>query len=299
MARRRITGISVGRGGAMMARIYDKRAELERDEDRRGAEEERWTKAGWDGTSSVARVEFQIRGVALTELGIRDPDGCVVPVFKHEAYTDKRGKRRVRAVVLGHRVLTAEEEGRVVQATIVHRLEAVWRTCLDWVRLVVPEFSRNGKPLPTSRLKDDPRWELLRTVSFLETKDALPIRRYRPRGAASAAQALGVTLSHAGRVGALRSELPEEREAYEDDVRTETTLLERISALKLEEAKFIVEELKLRHGGAAGASQHFAIRHNAARARFLRGVELVFYEPPKAERPKVSGHSMIGALQVA
>jgi len=288
MARRKITGLSVGRGGAFMARIYDKRAELERDEDRRGLEEERWRASGWDGQSSVTRVEFQIRGQGLDELGLRDPDGCVVPVFQSRAYVDKRGKSRIRAVILGQRILhTTDKTGEEVQVTLVHRLEAIWRTCLDWVRLVVPGYSRQGRPLPTSRLKDDPRWALLRSVRFC-ADDALPIRRYRPRGAASAAQALGVTLSQAGRVGSLREDLPIEREAYSDDDATTKVLLDKITGLKIKEAAFIVEELLTRHGGAAGASRHFAIRHNAARARFMSGVELLLYDDKRPEQAKVA-----------
>jgi hypothetical protein len=289
MAQRRITGISVGRGGAFMSRIYDKRAELERDSmgERRAAEEERWTAAGWDGESAVARVEFQIRGVALVELGIRDPDACVVPVMRHEAYTDRRGKRRVRAVVMGHRVLTAQEDGREVQATIVHRLEAVWRTCLDWVRLVVPAFSRNGRPKPVSRLEDDPRWALLRTVSFDETR-AAPIKRYRPRAAATAAQALGVCLSQAGRANQLTTELPEEVEAYgTDEALIEAMLRSKLAALFSSTAEHVTTWMIERFGGAAEAAAHYAIRHNAARARFLAGADPVVHQearpPPEAK----------------
>jgi len=61
---RKVTGLAVGRGGAMMTRIYDKRCELERDEDRRRTEEARWTSNGWDGEEPVTRVEFQKIGRA-------------------------------------------------------------------------------------------------------------------------------------------------------------------------------------------------------------------------------------------
>ncbi len=290
LARRRLTGISIGRGGALMARIYDKRAELEREqpeEGRRALEEKRWTKAGWDGVSPVARVEFQIRGVALVELGIRDPDACLVPVMKHEAYTDARGKRRVRAVVLGSRVLTALEDGIEVQATIVHRLEAVWRTCLDWVRLVVPAFSSKGKPIAASRLEDDPRWALLRTVKFGERfGDDDAIRRYRPRTASNWAQALGVSLSQAGRDGLLHEDLPEALEAYgDDDAKTDAALFAAVLELKTRETRMIVDRMIERYHGVAQAAVHFAVRSNAARVRWMSGVELVWHQEARARPP--------------
>jgi hypothetical protein len=279
LAKRRITGISVGRGGAMMARIYDKRAEVERDERRQEAEEARWKAAGWDGEAPIARVEFQIRGVALTELGIRDPDAVVEPVVRVEPYVDAYGKRRLRRVVEGQRILTAEEDGRAVQMTIVHRLASIWSTCLDWVRLVVPEYTRGGKLKAASRLRDDPRWALLREVEFSNVRRAIPIRRYRPRAAASAAQALGVSLSQAGREGRL-SELSEERVCYDDGARGESLLRARVLALKVSEADRVVRWLLDRGDGPAGALEHLAVRSNAARARFKSHVRA---EPKAAE----------------
>ena len=290
MQRRRITGISVGSGGAVMSRIYNKRVELERDTSdtgaqRRADEEERWRAAGWDGDSPVARIEFQLRGPALVELGIRDPDTCLVPLFKTERYKDRKGVERVRMRVAGHKILTVQTESGARQATLVDRLEAVWRTCLEWVRLVVPEVSRNGKPISVSRLKDDPRWELLRTATFGPVP-ALPIKRYRPRASASAAMALGVSLSQAGRDGRLREDLSEDRETYEHDPNAEAKLRARVLALKAYEATLIVADLVRRHGGVAGACEHFAIRQNAARAKFRGGVTDVHVAarpPPYAE----------------
>jgi hypothetical protein len=73
---RSVTGITVGAGGSVMARIYDKRAEVERPESEAKAAMEHaiWRQAGWDGNACVTRVEFQVRGEALDEFKLRDPD---------------------------------------------------------------------------------------------------------------------------------------------------------------------------------------------------------------------------------
>lgn len=271
---RHITGIAVGRGGALMSRIYDKRCELENDRIglRREAEETRWRAQGWKGQAPVTRVEFQIRGVALVELGVRDPDACVVPIYRREFYQDANGKTKLRAVVVGEKILTtANDQGVEVQATITHRLEAIWRTCLDWVRLVEPEESKTGRPIPVARLKDDPRWALLRTVTFLPNGDG-PIKRFRPRAHASAAQALGVALSQAGREGQLAHE-PEGKEHYGDDEASERDLQAKVLMLFTQSAESVTRWLLERFGGPANAHVHLAVRSNASRARFLAGID--------------------------
>lgn len=69
-----VTGIAVCMGSPLMARIYDKTAELEHiaSEGRREREQTIWKASGWDGESPVSRVEFQIRGDVLFEFGVRD-----------------------------------------------------------------------------------------------------------------------------------------------------------------------------------------------------------------------------------
>jgi hypothetical protein len=178
-----------------------------------------------------------------------------------------------------------DDAGEEVQATIVHRLESVWRTCLDWIRLVVPEFTRSGKPKPVTRLADDPRWALLRDVKFGEGQ---AIKRYRPRAAASYAQALGVALSHAGRDGRLRDELPEDVEAYGSNLKQiEARLQARLLGLFVYQASETKRWLIERYGGIAEAAVHFAVCVNAKRAKYMAGVELVLYEearpPPLVE----------------
>lgn len=261
LERRRMTGLTVGRGGALMARIYDKRAEVDACglgavavEDgpavsRRELERERWTAAGWDGVAPVTRVEFQIRGCAVDELGLRNPDAALEVVEHADGTKDRQTVRDAAGNVVG----------------LAGRLAWIWATCLDWVRLVVPRVSKRGKRVAVSRLADDPRWALLRSVRWGD-EAARPIRRFRARGVASEAQALGVTLSHAGRDGLLR-EWEETPDAYHD-VNAESVLRERVRALKADEVERIVAWLLERGGGAVGANIHLAVRANAARLRF-------------------------------
>jgi len=67
---RSITGFTVAPGNPLMARIYDKTAQLaaSHDEERAAAEESRWRLYGWD-KHLVTRVEYQLRGEALGEIG--------------------------------------------------------------------------------------------------------------------------------------------------------------------------------------------------------------------------------------
>lgn len=71
-----ITGFSIGAGGPIMLRNYDKRAHLDQKApEKREGEEAIWRVNGWDGETCVARVEFQLRGAALRSFGIDAPDG--------------------------------------------------------------------------------------------------------------------------------------------------------------------------------------------------------------------------------
>lgn len=71
---KRLTGYTVAPGGAVMCRIYDKRQELAVQSPEKAAGEEYiWRSRGWDGSSAVARVEFQLRSEALRSFGLVDP----------------------------------------------------------------------------------------------------------------------------------------------------------------------------------------------------------------------------------
>lgn len=256
LERRQITGLSVGRGGAMMSRIYDKRVELERDDARRAVEEARWKAEGWDGKTCVTRIEFQIRGAVIGEFGLRDPERAL----DVETALDDRGRVRV----VGHRVAT-DEDGCVLG--LVDRLDWLWRSCLDWVRLVKLERTAGGRLKPASRLPDDERWAFLRTVAFASARAPHPIKRFRVRAAASAAMGLGVALAQAGRDGQLER-LEERSGAYDEETALEL-LRARVEKLKSEEAARIVDMLLTRGGGAIGACVHYAVRNNAALVRFM------------------------------
>lgn len=284
MHRRRITGISIGAGGDLQSRIYDKRSELELDTigARREKEEARWRAAGWNGTAPVTRVEFQMRGDVLKQFGVRELDTCLEPVYERvppDAYASERPELAKRArtkparKLVGHRIVTVKgADGVERQASLVDRIDAIWAYCLNWIRIVVPRKSKNGNAVCASRLADDRRWAMLREAKFFE-KAREPAVRYRPRKVASAAQALGVSLSMAGAEGRIREHLPEDASAYKYDPNAEARLLSRVLALKTVEARNIVRWLIDRYGNVAEACEHFAVRSNSARARWFAGVD--------------------------
>jgi hypothetical protein len=65
---RKFSGWSIGLGGNVSARLYDKLLELEKSCKwyMRGV----WVARGWDGKESVQRLEFQLERTALVELGV-------------------------------------------------------------------------------------------------------------------------------------------------------------------------------------------------------------------------------------
>jgi hypothetical protein len=84
-----VTGITVAQANPLMARIYDKTAELRLAgrEEKRTIEHALWTRGGWNGSSDVTRVEFQHRGAFLDEVELRDPfklEGKLDAVWQHD-----------------------------------------------------------------------------------------------------------------------------------------------------------------------------------------------------------------------
>jgi hypothetical protein len=75
--RGKFSGITLGSGGPVRMRLYDKTLELEQQgtDDKRAIEHLAWSNAvgGWEPSERVTRLEFQIRGEALDELDMRDP----------------------------------------------------------------------------------------------------------------------------------------------------------------------------------------------------------------------------------
>lgn len=250
---RRICGLSIGAGGALMARVYNKVLELglAGREAKRAIEHERWKANGWDGVAPVTRVEFQIRGAALRELGLRDPAAI------RETVVGDDGKAR------GQRILR-HEDGRAV--TLAERLPWVWATMLRWVRLVVPDREQRF----SCRLETQWRWKFLELVTFGPVQ---PLRRCRVRGVASEAMALGVALSQAARAGELDavalgedawSESPQAyaRQTAEETLRARVTMLQR-----LQHARIVAWLLERAHGDAIQALVHLAV---VARGKWAR-----------------------------
>lgn len=155
-AEARVTGFVICPGGEVLARIYDKSAELQLSgrEEKREIENAVWTKNGWDGSAQVTRVEFQLRGSVLDEMRLRDP----TELPKH--------------------------------------LDAIWSYLTSrvvergttWLRLSAPESATRK-----ARCDLDPRWAVVQSVRFVHERS--PLRRLRVRGGATWPQALGATLS--------------------------------------------------------------------------------------------------------
>ena len=244
--RQRVTGFTVCPGGAMLARIYDKREEIGRapeagsrkKEDpekrvRREAEEARWrASGGWDGDAPVTRVEFQIRGEAIRDLGLRNPTAPEDP-----------------------------QTGRTF-ARLGEVLDRVWQRCIQWVRLIVRDNERR------TRCSNDPRWEILKGVTFLRPTSAMHGRR-RVRGGASTEQTLGCVLSVLGARSRLQTYDEEVIMASEEIV--VSALSQEVRLLFAEAGGFVLERMLDKWGGGRRAAQHLAIIVNATRARFVEG----------------------------
>lgn len=73
--RHRLTGFTIAPGNTIMARLYDKSAELQLSgrEEKRVIEPAIWCANGYDGISPVTRVESQLRGEILSQMGLRNP----------------------------------------------------------------------------------------------------------------------------------------------------------------------------------------------------------------------------------
>ena len=67
--RDRFSGWTVGRGGDISARLYDKTLEIQKS--KKYWLHEPWRASGWDGEQKVWRMEFQIKREALKALGVR------------------------------------------------------------------------------------------------------------------------------------------------------------------------------------------------------------------------------------
>jgi hypothetical protein len=65
---RQFSGFSIGRGGNITARLYNKTLEMQKKP--RPYLEDIWKRQGWNGTDTVWRLEFQLRRPLLKEFGV-------------------------------------------------------------------------------------------------------------------------------------------------------------------------------------------------------------------------------------
>ena len=69
---RQFTGWSIGQGGDLSARLYDKLLEIQKS--RKWYMPQLWAACGWQGEANVWRLEFQIRRDVLVEMGVSSLD---------------------------------------------------------------------------------------------------------------------------------------------------------------------------------------------------------------------------------
>jgi len=300
-----LNGITVGTKN-WIGRMYDKVQELrekpgstivrseENDAEcmqvlKREREEERWTKGGWNGLDPIARVEFELHGQALRELGVFKADEIQEP-----------SARRISEMVEGGQVCkhcartkddhedglctfaarTRRKDG--VLYTLEEYLPKLWASSLDWWRIVKLERTRTGQLKQKTRCPLDERWEALHTVNWGEPFPGsnVPIKRFRKRSHVAAAQAVGSMASLVAAAGQLPL-FPEDADDYKENasekLRTMLTLL----------CKWGVDQIMAglidRWGSSEAAAEHLAIRLNAARARFAlarRTIEAKETGPP-------------------
>ncbi|MDB4998274.1 MAG: hypothetical protein JWM74_5706 [Myxococcaceae bacterium] len=232
--RKKATGITVGAGGAVMGRIYDKRTELEQSAHRKD-EEERWREGGWSGADDepVTRVEYQVRGTAIREFGLRDPDNAVDPA-----------------------------SGLPLGVKLGDRIDALWQACLSWMKLVNRDSATRR-----SRCREDALWGLLRAVVFKH--EATNARRFRVRGGASLDQLLGCALSILG----VRQELEQLELRFDEGselLTADEMLVVHVDRIVDGMRGKVADHLRKRWGGPLEAVEHIAEIQNAARARFLQ-----------------------------
>lgn len=71
----KFSGWTVGLGGIISARLYDKTLEIQKS--KKYYLHELWRRAGWDGTSKVWRLEFQLKRDVLIEKGLVGLDAAL------------------------------------------------------------------------------------------------------------------------------------------------------------------------------------------------------------------------------
>lgn len=239
----RVTGFSLGKGD-VSARVYDKTEELDLPQnagDKRDAEHARWEAAGWDRSELVTRVEFQVRGDALDQFEMRDPEKLFASFDALWTYLTRERNTRDQT---------------------------------PWLRLSVPEPGQRR-----DRWRVDARWLEVQRVTFV--RDAGPCERTYKRTPAQGARAVSLMLSleateNAGMtiVDALESDVaagrsridewfPDKARQYVKEV---TGGLGLVHAFMAAQTQFGADLIRDR-GGEREAAQYLYERRRSARAR--------------------------------
>lgn len=187
------TGVTVCAGSPLMARIYNKAVELDlpHNAEKKLEELARVTARGYREGEAWTRVEFQFRSDVLGEFRAPGGEG----VEGHDVATSSG----VRACQCGPCRERRKDPLRTARnpRNAVRMLDVLFSyASTQWLRMVIPEARTR-----LSRCPLDPRWELLRAVTFAH--DAIAGVRRRHRAGAGVWNAYGTMLSYLGARGLL------------------------------------------------------------------------------------------------
>jgi hypothetical protein len=167
--------LMVAPGADLSARIYDKSFELacKREKRKSRAEIEKWSETAvalaphkqasvLRAGPRVVRVEFQVRGQALKQMGLRNAEPA-------------------------HVADALDRIWRYSTTEMMRTRNGVMRSRPGWMRLVVGEVGKR------ERRALDPRWAVVQRVRFV--KEGAPLARVRRSTGASAAQVIGCAVS--------------------------------------------------------------------------------------------------------
>ncbi|MFP3354916.1 hypothetical protein R0K04_26565, partial [Pseudoalteromonas sp. SIMBA_153] len=70
--RDKLTGFTFGAGGEFSARLYDKTEEIKNS--KKDFFNDVWRESGWDGETTIWRLEFQPRQAPVKEFGLLEPN---------------------------------------------------------------------------------------------------------------------------------------------------------------------------------------------------------------------------------
>ncbi len=192
--------IAIGRGGDISWRGYDKLAELAHHTKtfRRNAEKEIWTRGGWTLGESIFRNEFQVRGEAMKELGLRDGAAVFDVEPRVAAWLRAFGEGEIDTMPAYDR--RAELAAACADADadkLDEQLDGMWQyLTAKWLRLTVV-----GSASRKERGRVDPRWRALNEARWV--KEAPPLGRVRNSEGASAALVIGSMTGLLARTGKL------------------------------------------------------------------------------------------------